>query len=117
VSCSVGPVRDESSASFGVVTRSGIALLPSVTILGIIILAAGIYLVLRKPIVLVTAADGVARPSAGWPWTRSEADEFVERCPQGNAGAGIIMAIHKVGQLSRAGISDPRPVSSGALLH
>jgi hypothetical protein len=46
----------------------GIALPPSVTILGIVILAAGIYLILRKPIVLVTADDGVGRPSAGSPW-------------------------------------------------
>ena len=41
-----------------VLVLMGIALLPSVTVLGIIILAAGIYLVLRKPIALITAADG-----------------------------------------------------------
>jgi hypothetical protein len=56
---------------------AGIICLHSTVILAIILLIVGIFLILRKPLVLVTAADGVIRPSVGWPWTRSEAEEFV----------------------------------------
>jgi hypothetical protein len=47
------------------------------SILAIIPLAAGIFLLWGMQKVSVTAADGVARPSVSWPWTRSEAEEFV----------------------------------------
>jgi hypothetical protein len=47
------------------------------SILAIIPLAAGVLLLWGSPRVSVTAADGAARPSIGWPWTRSEAEEFV----------------------------------------
>jgi hypothetical protein len=43
----------------------------------IIPLTAGIFLLWGMQKVSVTAADGVARPSVSWPWTRSEAEEFV----------------------------------------
>lgn len=49
----------------------------SAVILAIIPLAAGVLLLWGSPMVSVTAADGAARPSVGWPWTRSEAEEFV----------------------------------------
>jgi hypothetical protein len=49
----------------------------STVILAIVPLAAGVLLLWGSPIVSVTAADGAARPSVGWPWTRSEAEEFV----------------------------------------
>lgn len=45
--------------------------------LAIIPLAAGIFLLWGMQKVSVTAADGAARPSVSWPWTRSEAEEFV----------------------------------------
>lgn len=32
---------------------------------------------LGTPKVSITAADGAARPSVSWPWTRSQAAEFV----------------------------------------
>lgn len=43
----------------------------------IIPLAAGIFLLWGMQKVSVTAADGAARPSVSWPWTHSEAEEFV----------------------------------------
>ncbi|MGH7868261.1 MAG: hypothetical protein ACREP9_11730 [Candidatus Dormibacteraceae bacterium] len=46
-------------------------------ILAIALIGISIFLVLKKPIVLITATDGVIRPSVGWPWTRAEAEEFV----------------------------------------
>jgi hypothetical protein len=46
-------------------------------ILAIIPLAAGVFLLWGVPRVSVTAADGAVRPSVSWPWTRSEAEEFV----------------------------------------
>lgn len=49
----------------------------SSSILAIIPLAAGVLLLWGSPRVSVTAADGVGRPSIGWPWTRSEAEQFV----------------------------------------
>jgi hypothetical protein len=49
----------------------------SAVILAIVPLAAGVLLLWGSPIVSITAADGAARPSVGWPWTRSEAEEFV----------------------------------------
>jgi hypothetical protein len=49
----------------------------STSILAIIPLAAGVLLLWGSPRVSVTAADGAARPSIGWPWTRSEAEQFV----------------------------------------
>jgi hypothetical protein len=49
----------------------------SAVILAIVPLAAGVLLLWGSPMVSVTAADGAARPSVGWPWTRSEAEEFV----------------------------------------
>ncbi len=49
----------------------------SASILAVVPLAAGVLFLWGSPRVSVTAADGVARPSMGWPWTRSEADEFV----------------------------------------
>jgi hypothetical protein len=49
----------------------------SASILAIIPLAAGIFLLWGMQKVSVTAADGAARPSVSWPWTRSEAEEFV----------------------------------------
>ena len=50
----------------------------SVASIGAIIpLAAGIFLLWGMQKVSVTAADGAARPSVSWPWTRSEAEEFV----------------------------------------
>lgn len=49
----------------------------SSSILAIIPLAAGVLLLWGWPRVSVTAADGAARPSVSWPWTRSEAEEFV----------------------------------------
>jgi hypothetical protein len=49
----------------------------SAVILAIVPLAAGVLLLWGSPVVSVTAADGAARPSFGWPWTRSEAEEFV----------------------------------------
>ncbi len=47
------------------------------SILAIIPLAAGALLLWGTPMVSVTAADGAVRPSVSWPWTRSEAEEFV----------------------------------------
>jgi hypothetical protein len=47
------------------------------SIMAIILLAAGIFLLWGMQKVSVTAADGVARPSVSWPWTRSEAEAFV----------------------------------------
>ncbi len=47
------------------------------SILAILPLAAGVLLLWGSPKVAVTAADGVARPSVSWPWTRSEAEKFV----------------------------------------
>jgi hypothetical protein len=49
----------------------------SSSVLAIIPLAAGVLLLWGSPRVSVTAADGAARPSIGWPWTRSEAEQFV----------------------------------------
>jgi hypothetical protein len=46
-------------------------------ILAIIPLAAGVFLLWGWPKVSVTATDGAARPSVSWPWTRSEAEKFV----------------------------------------
>jgi hypothetical protein len=47
------------------------------SIMAIILLTAGIFLLWGMQKVSVTAADGVARPSVSWPWTRSEAEAFV----------------------------------------
>jgi hypothetical protein len=55
----------------------GIAAQSGVSILAIIPLAVGIFLLWGMQRVSVTAADGVARPSVSWPWTRSEAEAFV----------------------------------------
>jgi fatty acid desaturase len=55
----------------------GMAAQSGAAIVAIIPLAAGILLLWGWPMVSVTAADGVARPSVSWPWTRSEAEEFV----------------------------------------
>lgn len=60
-------------ALVGVILFSG----SSASILAIIPLAAGIFLLWGMQKVSVTAADGAARPSVSWPWTRSEAEEFV----------------------------------------
>jgi hypothetical protein len=49
----------------------------SASVLGIIPLAVGILFLWGTQTVSVTAADGVARPSVSWPWTRSEAEQFV----------------------------------------
>jgi hypothetical protein len=46
-------------------------------ILALLPLALGILLAWGSARVTVTAADGVARPSVSWPWTRSEAEAFV----------------------------------------
>ncbi len=56
---------------------SGMAAQSGASILAIIPLAAGIFLLWGMQKVSVTAADGAARPSVSWPWTRSEAEEFV----------------------------------------
>ena len=50
----------------------------SVASIGAIIpLAAGIFLFWGMQKVSVTAANGATRPSVSWPWTHSEAEEFV----------------------------------------
>lgn len=56
---------------------TGMAAQSGASILAIIPLAAGVLLLWGSPRVSVTAADGVARPSVSWPWTRSDAEEFV----------------------------------------
>lgn len=56
---------------------AGMAAQSGVSVLSIIPLAAGIFLFWGMQRVSVTAADGVARPSVSWPWTRSEAEAFV----------------------------------------
>jgi hypothetical protein len=56
---------------------AGMAAQSGASILAIIPLAAGIFLLWGMQKVSVTAADGVARPSVSWPWTRSEAEAFV----------------------------------------
>ncbi len=47
-------------------------------ILAFILLALAVLLLWGSPRVSITAADGGARPSVGWPWTRGEAREFVD---------------------------------------
>jgi hypothetical protein len=46
-------------------------------ILAMIPLAIGAFVLWGSPKVSVTAADGAARPSVSWPWTRAEAEAFV----------------------------------------
>lgn len=55
----------------------GMAAQSGAAILALIPLAFGIFFLWGMPKVSVTAADGVARPSISWPWTRAEAEEFV----------------------------------------
>lgn len=57
---------------------AGVAAGSAASILAIIPLAVGVFLLWGSPKVSVTAADGVARPSVSWPWTRAEAAEFVD---------------------------------------
>jgi hypothetical protein len=54
----------------------GAAKAPGVIIM-IPLVAIGILLIWGYPKVMVTAADGMPRPSVSWPWTRQEADSFV----------------------------------------
>lgn len=56
---------------------AGMAAQSAGSILAIIPLAAGVFLLWGMQKVSVTAADGVARPSVSWPWTRPEAEAFV----------------------------------------
>src|ERR1035441_11013963 len=51
---------------------------PVLIIITLILAAIGVLLVWGHPTVVVTAADGQPRPSASWPWTRPEAEEFVK---------------------------------------
>lgn len=46
-------------------------------ILALLPLAVGILFLWGTPRVAVTASDGLARPSVSWPWTRNEAEVFV----------------------------------------
>ncbi len=46
-------------------------------VFGVIIALFGLLLLWGSPRVMLTATDGRARPSTSWPWTRSEAEEFV----------------------------------------
>lgn len=55
----------------------GIAAQSGAAIFALIPLALGILFIWRMQKVSVTAADGVARPSVSWPWTRAEAESFV----------------------------------------
>jgi hypothetical protein len=54
-----------------------ISLFSGSSILAVISLAAAVLLLWGSPRVSVTAADGAARFSVGWPWTRAEAEKFV----------------------------------------
>jgi hypothetical protein len=55
----------------------GMAAQSGAAILALIPLALGIFFLWGMQKVSVTAADGVARPSVSWPWTRAEAEAFV----------------------------------------
>lgn len=52
------------------------------SILALILLLSGAFLLWGWPKVSVTAADGAARPSVSWPWTQSEAKDFVNGVSQ-----------------------------------
>jgi len=46
-------------------------------LIAILVLATAIFFLWGSPRVAVTAADGAARPSVSWPWTKAEATRFV----------------------------------------
>ena len=64
----------------GLLGLIGLALLASKgagIIGGIILVAIAVLLIWGWPKVMVNTAGGDMRPSVSWPWTRTEADEFV----------------------------------------
>ncbi len=72
------PVLGTLLALVGVILLfSGMSAGSGASILAIIPLAIGVLLFWGSPRVSVTASDSVARPSVSWPWTRSEAEAFV----------------------------------------
>lgn len=50
---------------------------PIGSLIGIIILAVGVFLLWPSPKVVVNTAGGDLRPSVGPPWTKPEAEKFV----------------------------------------
>jgi hypothetical protein len=46
-------------------------------IFALVPIAIGVLFLWGTPRVAVTASDGLARPSVSWPWTRDEAEAFV----------------------------------------
>lgn len=47
-------------------------------LLSLVTIIVGAALALGRVLVGITASDGETRPSANWPWTRKEAQQFVD---------------------------------------